>query len=45
LNEDIPQPPLVSPMSKNFTSWKNHIQEKAGKYNQAVATGKEYISP
>jgi hypothetical protein len=44
LNEDIPHPPLVSPMLEKFTLWKTHMQEQEGKVNKEVVASKEYIS-
>jgi hypothetical protein len=31
LNEDIPHPPLISPMIEKFTQWKSFIKEKREK--------------
>jgi hypothetical protein len=43
LNENIPQPPLISPMLKNFTLWKIYVQKKMGKVDQVVVANEENI--
>jgi hypothetical protein len=44
LNEDIPHPPLVSPMLEKFTLWKTHIQEQERKVNKEGVASEEDIS-
>jgi hypothetical protein len=46
LNEEIPHPPLISPMLKKVTLWKTHVQGQGGKVRkEVVATSEENISP
>jgi hypothetical protein len=44
LNEDIPHPPLVSPMIEKFTQWQSYIREQERKVNKENATSEEDIS-